>query len=104
MLPKPLLADVRPYSFAEIPTVILDAFRGRRIIAIADTANDPRFEGSAIRAANARAVIAVPVFLKDRVFGCQQGGQEKGRFCSTGSGLTFVPGEALADEFAQSCR
>jgi len=41
---------------------------------------------------------------QDRVFGCQQGGQEKGRFCSTGFRLTFVPGKALADEFAQSCR
>jgi len=41
---------------------------------------------------------------QDSVFGGQQGGQEKGRFCSTAFRLTFVPGKALADEFAQSCR
>jgi len=38
------------------------------------------------------------------VFGCQQGGQEKGRFCSTGFRLTFVPGKALADELSPPLR
>jgi len=69
-VPKPLLADIRPYRFSEIPSVILDAFRGRRIVAIADVADDPRFDASAIRASAARSVVAVPVFLKNRVFGC----------------------------------
>jgi signal transduction histidine kinase len=68
-IPKDALAAAAPLRVDEIPAAMVESRQARRILFVADVANDDRFGLPALRNLGARSFLLAPVVAQDRFLG-----------------------------------